>query len=126
MWVKGVDWGEGKEGEVREREEIKARLLKGYEELVERMLEEKPADEEILLEEIERMAVEVGERVKQQVAQALSEEAKRGEALCPECGERAPVKGYRHKQVVTVAGEVRLRRAYHYCKRCQKGFFPPG
>jgi uncharacterized protein with PIN domain len=109
-----------------ERKEIKARLLKGYEALIDKMLEEKPANDEIMLEDIEQAAIQVGERAKQQITQILSDEATTSEPRCPTCGRRAPMKDYREKQVITEAGEVTLRRAYHYCDTCRKGFFPPG
>jgi len=109
-----------------DRKEIKARLLKEYEDLIDQMLEEKPANDEIMLEDIEQAAIEVGERAKQQIAQILSEEGARNKPECPKCGKQVPIKDYRDKQVIMEAGEVTLRRAYHYCKQCQTGFFPPG
>lgn len=108
------------------KNELKTRLLKEYEELLGQLLEEKPADNEIMLEDIEQAAVRVGEQAKQQIAQALSEEVDQRAAACPECGSAAPLKDYRSKQVVTTAGEIKLKRAYHYCETCRKGFFPPG
>lgn len=109
-----------------ERSELKARLLKEYEKLIDQMMAEKPANDAIMLEDIEQAAIRVGEQARQQIAQALSEEAITGQPGCPTCGRRVPVKDYRDKQVVTEAGEVTLRRAYHYCQTCRKGFFPPG
>jgi hypothetical protein len=79
-----------------------------------------------MLEDIEQAAIGVGERAKQQITQLLSEEATAGMPECPTCGRRTPMKDYRDKQVITEAGEVTLKRAYHYCKVCGAGFFPSG
>ena len=44
---------------------------------------------------------------------------------CPKCGESVRVKARnRVRHVLTVAGELRLSRNYHYCKKCQLGFYP--
>ena len=105
---------------------MKRRLLEEYERLLDKMLADKAADEEILLSEIEAAAIKVGEASKQQIVQHLSEEAKRGQVDCPGCGKVLNLKDYRSRQVVTEAGEIRLRRAYYYCRECQQGIFPPG
>jgi hypothetical protein len=45
--------------------------------------------------------------------------------LCPKCGKRTPVKAQdRDRTLRTMAGPVTLRRNYHYCERCQLGFYP--
>lgn len=129
QWVKGCkldDRYQERWNMSSERSELKARLLKEYEKLIDQMMAEKPANDAIMLEDIEQAAIRVGEQARQQIAQALSEEAITGQPGCPTCGRRVPVKDYRDKQVVTEAGEVTLRRAYHYCQTCRKGFFPPG
>ena len=108
------------------KNEMKRRLLKEYEELIEQMLAEKAPDNEIMLGDIEKAAIRVGEQAKQQITQALSEVAKREKVICPECGKVVPIKDYRSKQVVTEGGEITLKRAYHYCETCRQGFFPPG
>ena len=44
---------------------------------------------------------------------------------CPKCGARVPVKARnRVRHLMTIAGELRLSRNYHYCKACQRGFYP--
>ena len=44
---------------------------------------------------------------------------------CPKCGALVPVKARnRTRNVMTIAGELRLSRNYHYCKACQRGFYP--
>jgi DNA-directed RNA polymerase subunit RPC12/RpoP len=110
------------------REDRKAGLMKEIEELVDKMLEEKPAPEEIDLGDIEQAAIKTGEKVKQIISQHLLDEWEEGtEAIqCPSCGKRLWMKDYRSRQVVTEAGEVKLTRAYYYCQECKQGIFPPG
>lgn len=44
---------------------------------------------------------------------------------CPKCGELVRVKNRnRVRHIMTIAGELRLSRNYHYCKKCQLGFYP--
>lgn len=44
---------------------------------------------------------------------------------CPKCGTPVRVKTRnRVRHLLTVAGEVRLSRNYHYCKGCRHGFYP--
>jgi hypothetical protein len=44
---------------------------------------------------------------------------------CPKCGKPVPVKGRnRVRYILTVAGELRLVRNYHYCGHCKRGFYP--
>jgi hypothetical protein len=44
---------------------------------------------------------------------------------CPKCSELVPVKARnRVRHVMTVAGELRVSRNYHYCERCEQGFYP--
>jgi hypothetical protein len=45
--------------------------------------------------------------------------------LCPKCGKRAPVKAKdRERTLRTMAGHLTLTRNYHYCERCEHGFYP--
>lgn len=44
---------------------------------------------------------------------------------CPKCGAPVPVKARnRVRNFLTVAGELRLSRNYHYCETCRRGFYP--
>lgn len=44
---------------------------------------------------------------------------------CPRCNALTPVKARnRVRHVMTIAGELRLSRNYHYCKKCGHGFCP--
>jgi DNA-directed RNA polymerase subunit RPC12/RpoP len=106
----------------------KPALMKEIEGLVDIMLQDKPAPDEIDLRDIEQAAVRTGRQIEQVLAQHLlgETEEKRDEVQCPACGKRLTLKDYRNRQVVTEAGEVELRRAYYYCGDCGQGVFPPG
>lgn len=43
---------------------------------------------------------------------------------CPSCSYAAKLHSYQPRRVVTVHGEVTLRRAYYYCGRCHQSFLP--
>lgn len=111
-----------------EQEELKARLMKEVEEVIDRMLVNKPEARDITLSYAEKTAVATGEKLKAVIAQELLKESGgQDEGVdCPGCGQRLGMKDYRSRQVVTEAGEVEIRRAYYYCEACRKGIFPPG
>jgi hypothetical protein len=71
----------------------KAALMKEIEGLVDIMLQDKPAPDEIDLRDIEQAAVRTGQQIEQVLAQHLlgETEEKRDEVRCPACGnERLP------------------------------------
>lgn len=44
---------------------------------------------------------------------------------CPKCGKRIAVKARdRERTVKSLAGPVTFKRNYHYCEKCQYGFYP--
>ncbi len=44
---------------------------------------------------------------------------------CPRCGKRVPVKAReRERTVKSLAGMVTFKRNYHYCEKCEYGFYP--
>ena len=44
---------------------------------------------------------------------------------CPWCGRRVPVKApKRPRTVQSLAGPVTFERNYHYCRHCERGFYP--
>jgi len=58
------------------------------------------------------------------VVEGLPPEDQRPKA-CPNCAALVPVKARnRESHLMTIAGEPRLSRNYHYCKACQLGFCP--
>lgn len=80
------------------------------------------------LDEIERLADgvrhSVGEETLASVVAALPVEGASPKP-CPKCGAAIAVKARnRVRHVLTIAGELRLARNYHYCERCEHGFYP--
>jgi hypothetical protein len=43
---------------------------------------------------------------------------------CPYCEYAAKFHSYQQRPVLTVHGEIKLRRAYYYCGRCKQSFLP--
>jgi len=43
---------------------------------------------------------------------------------CPYCDYAAKFHSYQQRRVLTVHGELRIRRAYYYCGRCKQSFIP--
>ena len=43
---------------------------------------------------------------------------------CPDCDYAAKFHSYQQRRIVTVHGEVQVRRAYYYCQRCHQSFIP--
>jgi hypothetical protein len=103
----------------------KAELLA---ELGERLADEK-FHEGMTMSEMELAAEEMARRDASPppVAAMLSRmkpEKPTGKA-CPKCGKRIPVKARdRERTVKSLAGPVTFKRNYHYCEKCQYGFYP--
>jgi len=108
-----------------DKEKRKAEIMAEVEQLVEQMLNAAP-ETNIHINDIERLAVGTGENIKEVLAQHLSEDSGKHVPVCSECGQRMWLKDYRERLVVTEAGEVKVKRAYYYCKTCKAGHFPPG
>jgi hypothetical protein len=85
---------------------------------------------EVTLSEIERAVGRAGQAFEQRLAQEMvsqaSEEARVEGPVCSGCGQRMEQHGTRRKRVVSETGEVMVERKYYYCRRCQRGCFPPG
>ena len=43
---------------------------------------------------------------------------------CPHCEYAAKFHSYQQRQILTVHGELKVRRAYYYCGRCKQSFIP--
>lgn len=80
------------------------------------------------VEELEQAATEVARVAGQAVMEEGLERVDEGHrcwtrsAPCG-CGSRARFVTYRRRDVVSLYGTVRVRRAYHYCSRCGSGQF---
>ena len=108
------------------KEDRKARLMRAVEALIDRMLaEEKPADE-VMLEDIERAALRVGQGLQAEIVmEAAIDTECREDIQCPTCGKRMTYQGLRSRPLVSEAGEATIQRGYYYCRVCKHGSFPP-
>lgn len=70
------------------------------------------------------VAFDAGEELLASTIDALPQEGS-NPTPCPKCGKPVPVKTHhRVRHILTAAGELRLSRNYHYCRRCRHGFCP--
>jgi hypothetical protein len=84
------------------------------------------------MEEIEaaalRLREKAGQRVAEELAQSAEEQAQAEDGnpkkVACSCGRWARRRGRRERDVVTMAGRLRVRRAYYYCRLCDAGFCP--
>lgn len=84
--------------------------------------------EDMTMSDIELAAEELkGEAGEPSVAVMLSrmKREKPTAKACPKCGKRVPVKARdRERTVRSLSGPVTFKRNYHYCEKCQYGFYP--
>lgn len=109
-------------------EELRARLKRQADELVERVMQERKPSGKNSLEDIEELAIEAGRSLREQVLRELAtEESRAPEAVyCEACGQRMESRGKRQRAVVSRAGEVKVARRVYRCPQCGKRSFPPG
>jgi len=79
--------------------------------------------------EAEEFAVAVGRQVSRVVAEQGMQQIAGGAtydgcSVACSCGRRASFKDYRPKWIQTLAGPVRITRAYYYCRHCKSGQTP--
>ena len=110
------------------RLELKADLLAEYEAVLGRALARSSNIDGLTLSEIEDIAMDIGAKVEEQVSQSLVEEGRAAVPgpVCAECGAEMHYKGQKKRNVQSRSGTIQLERAYYYCERCRRGFFPPG
>jgi hypothetical protein len=81
------------------------------------------------VEEAEQLSLEIGRVVAQTVAeesirQTAGKATYEGSSRDCECGRRAKFVGYRERDLGTLCGLVRVRRAYYHCRHCSTGALP--
>jgi hypothetical protein len=109
------------------QEERKEHLMRAAEALIDRMLADEKAADEIMFEDIEQAAIRVGRGLQAEiVAEAIEGMEQEEDPTCPGCGKGMTYQGRRSRAVVSEAGEVTIQRAYYYCRACKVGSFPPG
>lgn len=89
--------------------ERKAQLMKVAEELIDRMLAQEKAADEIMFEDIEQAAIRVGRGLQAEiVAKTVGEVRGEQGIICTTCGKRMTYQGMRRRPVVSEAGEVTI------------------
>jgi hypothetical protein len=106
------------------RQEQIARLTRAFQEQLEKSL---PRHPDITLDEMEKLAQQIGEQVKEAVQKDLLQSRGTGYAgshsRCS-CGQPARYIACYPRQLLTLNGPQVIRRAYYYCPQCRQGFCP--
>jgi len=111
------------------RKALKEKLMKELEGEVDSYLDWYESVDDIKFRDIENQVLGRRKQMGAQLAQSLLEEESLAAATvlhCPVCGTKLQKKGQKEKVVVSLAGEVVVKRDYYYCPQCRRGFFPPG
>jgi hypothetical protein len=109
--------------------DLKTRLLRQYEQHLDRLLAQADVREELSLTEIEEMALAARAAVGKDITQALAESQATPSVpgpICPECQQEMHYKGRKKRRLITRSGEMEVVRGYYYCEHCRRGLFPPG
>jgi len=81
-------------------------------------------------DELELEVLQLRQRFGAQLAQTLAQHRAERKPVpgpvCPECGKDMHYKGPKARQLVSMLGEVTLKRGYYYCAECGQSVFPPG
>lgn len=114
----------------RSREQIKAELLKRFEQEVDELLEWQEQSQSPNLSQFEDEIL----AARKEISIALLEEMLQGEEQrepveaprCAKCGQPMEGKGKQPQVIETRVGTLRQEREYYYCAHCKVGVFPPG
>jgi hypothetical protein len=112
----------------------KAELLREAEAQAAKLLEEavewQAEHPDATWDELELEVLQLRQRFGAQLAQALAthraEQQPVPGPVCAECGKDMHYKGPKARQLVSMLGEVTLKRGYYYCADCGQSVFPPG
>lgn len=110
--------------------DLKACLMTELETIVEQLVAQQPASDQITLSDMEELVKAAGSTIETQMMQALVEahetERPNQRPVCPECQQPMRNKGKQQRKVVTEVGEIEVQRTYYHCEQCGVGIFPPG
>ncbi len=108
------------------KDDLKAKLLAQAEEALDAMLNDEKVNPQMSLSDMEAVVGDLGKDLFPAIMQTLTDESDvEAEPVCPECGGALRNKGRRTKRVITVRGEIEVKRPYYSCTQCEYGFFPP-
>ncbi|MGB7337435.1 MAG: hypothetical protein WBC91_00975 [Phototrophicaceae bacterium] len=107
------------------KDELKAKLLAEAEASIEKMLSDERLSDEMTITEIEDVIGDLEADFRKRVLNEVMGEQETNLASCPDCGGKLRNKGKQAKRLVTLRGEVDVKRNYYQCEACGKGIFPP-
>lgn len=112
-----------------DKERLRGQFMAKAEQIFEQVLAG-GSETELKLSQIEAVVGELKFELTSLLVESMVEvQAKRRSGpgpACRGCGQEMHYKGVKRREVVTTQGEIELSRAYYYCERCHRGFFPPG
>ena len=115
---------------VKSREEMKAKLMKEAERVIDELLDWHLETDKPNLSQVEGKVLEMRQRLSEQMAGTVvaNQQAVRPVPgpSCNECGEEMRYKGMKKNRVSSWVGELEMERGYYYCAQCRTGLFPPG
>ncbi len=112
----------------------KAKLLQEAEEQMATLLEEavtwQGEHPDATWDELELEVLKLRQRFGAQLAKVLIKQRAEKQTVpgpqCPECGKEMHYKGKKARKLVSMLGEIPLKRGYYYCSQCKRSVFPPG
>jgi hypothetical protein len=114
----------------RSREQIKARLMKQAEAVIDELLNWSDSTPKPNLTKVEAIVGQLRKRFGEQMAQEVihAQEAKQlvPGPECPTCRQEMRYKGQKEVTVESWVGDLRIERGYYHCPDCEEGLFPPG
>lgn len=114
----------------KSREEMKVKLMKDAEKVIDELLDWHVETEGPNLSQVERKVLELRKRLSEQMAGTVLENQEANRPVpgpkCGECSVEMRYKGVKKNRVTSLVGELELERGYYYCAQCKTGLFPPG
>lgn len=114
----------------KSREEMKMKLMKDAEKVIDELLEWNLETERPNLSQVEEKVLELRKRLSEQMAGTVLESQAANRPVpgpkCNGCEAEMRYKGQKKNRVNSWVGELELERGYYYCAQCKTGLFPPG
>jgi hypothetical protein len=108
-------------------DQVREEQIRRIMERVEAKLRKKLGTGQQTVDDMEEVAVDVGDAVKEVIVDEVQKDCGSGYAgsrsVCS-CGARAKYKRTQDRRVITCAGIVTFERAYYYCASCRRGWCP--
>ena len=109
---------------------MKAELLAAAEEKIDELLDWNEGTEEPTLTQIEDVILKLRKQLGERMTRVMLEDQEAVRPVpgpaCPRCGREMHYKDMKETTIGVRTGEVKIERAYYYCKDCRGGLFPPG